>query len=158
MFISRVLLGSGSIFFTIFRFITVKMLWHSVLYNYQGPWLNRDFVSHIIIIFLCRVASMILQFTAGMNSCGHVWEVMCNNWRAFLPLFTNTRGKLKRNGVRDLFDIAWSTPGSNKRDLEEQTVFQWECWLMSSEGVFLLFNLFLLFAFNMFCFTNINRC
>ncbi|XP_057217759.1 G2/M phase-specific E3 ubiquitin-protein ligase-like [Triplophysa rosa] len=92
------------------------------------PTIYGQLVTHYIYH---RVASMIQQFTAGINSCGHLWEVVRSNSVAFLPLFTNTRGNLKRNDVKDLFDIVWSTPGSNRRDLEEETVFQWECWLMS---------------------------
>ncbi|KAA0712531.1 hypothetical protein E1301_Tti019073 [Triplophysa tibetana] len=32
---------------------------------------------------------------------------------------------------RDLFTIKWSVEGSNKRDQEEDRIFQWECLLMS---------------------------
>jgi len=95
---------------------------------------NSDFVSLIITFFLFRVASIIQQFTSGLNSCGRLWEVVLNNWKAFLPLFTNTRGALTRNEVRDLFNIVWSSPGSNRGDLEEETVFLWECWLMLIQG------------------------
>lgn len=105
---------------------------------------------------------MIQQFTAGMNSCGRLWEVAYNNWEAFLPLFTNTRDKLSRMEFKNLFEISWSTPGSNKRDLEEETIFQWECWLMSIQGVFLMytvlyFDLYLLVGFKIICFANIYR-
>ncbi|XP_077091382.1 uncharacterized protein LOC143742419 [Siphateles boraxobius] len=92
------------------------------------PTIYWQLVTHFIYH---RVASIIQQFTSGLNSCGRLWEVVLNNWKAFLPLFTNTRGALTRNEVRDLFDIVWSSTGSNRRDLEEETIFLWECWLMS---------------------------
>ncbi|KAF7709089.1 hypothetical protein HF521_015939 [Silurus meridionalis] len=76
------------------------------------------------------VASMIQQFTTELNSCGQLWEVVLINSTAFLPMITNTRGRLTRHEVRDLFSIVWSEPGSNRRDFEEDTFFQWECWLM----------------------------
>ncbi|XP_058621115.1 G2/M phase-specific E3 ubiquitin-protein ligase-like [Onychostoma macrolepis] len=91
------------------------------------PTIYGQLVTHYIYH---RFASMIQQFTSGLNSCGRLWEVVLNNWTAFHPLFTNTRGTLTRNEVRDLFSIVWSSPGSSRRDLEEDTVFQWECWLM----------------------------
>lgn len=130
-----------------------------VLYKYQVHWKQRFSMSYYFF-FLFRVASMIQQFTSGLNSCGRLWEVVLNNWTAFLPLFTNTRGPLTRNEFRDLFNIVWSSPGSNRRDLEEETVFQWECWLMLIQGkCFLNCTLFcnvILFCFMpfTFCFTH----
>ncbi|XP_039541193.1 uncharacterized protein LOC120488639 [Pimephales promelas] len=109
------------------------------------PTIYGQLVTHFIYH---RVASIIQQFTSGLNSCGRLWEVVLNNWKAFLPLFTNTRGALTRNEVRDLFNIVWSSPGSNRGDLEEETVFLWECWLMliQEEDVGISFEEFLVFV------------
>ncbi|XP_031140366.2 G2/M phase-specific E3 ubiquitin-protein ligase-like [Sander lucioperca] len=60
-----------------------------------------------------------------------MWEMVAMTWREFLPLFTNATQKLSRNDIRNLFTISWSPQGSNHREQEEETVFQWECWLMS---------------------------
>ncbi|XP_031134214.1 G2/M phase-specific E3 ubiquitin-protein ligase-like [Sander lucioperca] len=92
------------------------------------PTIHGQIVTHYLYH---RVASMVQQFIAGMNSCGQMWEMVAMNWREFLPLFTNTTQKLSRNDIRNLFTISWSPQGSNHREQEEETVFQWECWLMS---------------------------
>ncbi|RXN17966.1 zinc finger with KRAB and SCAN domains 3-like protein [Labeo rohita] len=50
-------------------------------------------IKHFIYL---RPASMILQFKAGMNSCGSIWQTVEDNWMAFKPLFTNTQKTLSR--------------------------------------------------------------
>ncbi|XP_052008021.1 G2/M phase-specific E3 ubiquitin-protein ligase-like [Xyrauchen texanus] len=92
------------------------------------PTIHGQIVTHYLYH---RVASMVQQFIAGMNSCGQMWEMVAMNWREFLPLFTNAQEKLSRNDIRNLFTISWSPQGSNHREQEEETVFHWECWLMS---------------------------
>lgn len=55
-------------------------------------------------------------------------------WAQLLPVFTYTGGKLSRHDVQELFTVNWSPQGSVLRDQEEETVFLWECWLMSIQG------------------------
>ncbi|XP_076731533.1 G2/M phase-specific E3 ubiquitin-protein ligase-like [Maylandia zebra] len=76
-----------------------------------------------------RVASMIQQFVAGMDSCGRFWQMVKRCWKQFLPVFTIAGNKLTRNSFQDLFTIGWSPAGSDRR--EKATIFQWEWWLMA---------------------------
>ncbi|KAG9273569.1 G2/M phase-specific E3 ubiquitin-protein ligase-like [Astyanax mexicanus] len=78
-----------------------------------------------------RVASMIHQFVSGLNSCGLMWTMVEKFWEQFLPMFTHTGRTLSRNDVQELFTINWSAQGSNCREQEEDTIYLWECWLMS---------------------------
>ncbi|XP_039858693.1 G2/M phase-specific E3 ubiquitin-protein ligase-like [Simochromis diagramma] len=78
-----------------------------------------------------RVASVIQQFVAGMDSCALFWQMVKRCWKQFLPVFTNAGNKLTRNSFQDLFTIGWSPAGSNRREEEEATIFQWEWWLMA---------------------------
>lgn len=87
-----------------------------------------------------RVASMIQQFVAGMDSCGRFWQMVKRCWKQFLPVFTNAGNKLTRNSFQDLFTIGWSPAGSNRREEEEATIFQWEWWLMAIQGEYIEYN------------------
>ncbi|KAL4007919.1 hypothetical protein ACER0C_001771 [Sarotherodon galilaeus] len=90
--------------------------------------IRGEIVSHFAFH---RVASMIQQFVAGMDSCGQFWQMVKRCWKQFLPVFTNAGNKLTRNSFQDLFTIGWSPAGSNRREEEEATIFQWEWWLMA---------------------------
>lgn len=87
-----------------------------------------------------RVASMVQQFKAGMNSCNLFWEKVATDWHEILPLFTDTSVRLSRTVFRELFYVKWSAEGSNRRDKEEDTMYQWECLLMSIQGKVKLFS------------------
>ncbi|KAA0701571.1 hypothetical protein E1301_Tti022886 [Triplophysa tibetana] len=78
-----------------------------------------------------RVASLVQQFKAGMNSCNLFWEKVATDWHEFLPIFTHTSVRLSRTVFRELFYVKWSAEGSNRREKEEDTMYQWECLLMS---------------------------
>ncbi|KAA0701590.1 hypothetical protein E1301_Tti023855 [Triplophysa tibetana] len=78
-----------------------------------------------------RVASMVQQFKAGMNSCNLFWEKVATDWHEFLPIFTHTSVRLSRTVFRELFYVKWTAEGSNRREKEEDTMYQWECLLMS---------------------------
>ncbi|XP_026035785.1 uncharacterized protein LOC113029020 [Astatotilapia calliptera] len=93
--------------------------------------IRGEIVSHFAFH---RVASMIQQFVAGMDSCGRFWQMVKRCWKQFLPVFTNAGNKLTRNSFQDLFTIGWSPAGSNRREEEEATIFQWEWWLMAIQG------------------------
>ncbi|CAL8378000.1 unnamed protein product [Gadus morhua 'NCC'] len=94
--------------------------------------LNRV-VAHFIFH---RVASMIQQFTAGMNSCGRFWDLVKSYWRQFVPVFTHTGEKLTRHKLLSLFIKARSEEGSNRWEMEESTLYLFEDWLLAiEEGV-----------------------
>jgi hypothetical protein len=81
-----------------------------------------------------RVASMVQQYTAGLNSCGRFFDLVSANWQQFLPIFCSTGGKLTRQTFRGLFLTDWSPEGSNARGEEEETIFQYDDWLIKVEG------------------------
>ncbi|KAA0701586.1 hypothetical protein E1301_Tti023046 [Triplophysa tibetana] len=81
--------------------------------------------------WISEVASMVQQFKAGMNSCNLFWEKVATDWHEFLPIFTHTSVRLSRTVFRELFYVKWSAEGSNRREKEEDTMYQWECLLMS---------------------------
>lgn len=72
---------------------------------------------------------MVQQFISGMNSCGQFWAMVMANWRAFIPVFTNTGEKLTRHKIKNR-----SEEGSNKWELEERTLYLFEDWLVGIEG------------------------
>ena len=77
-----------------------------------------------------RVASMVQQYTARLNSCGRFFDLVSANWQQFLPIFW----KLTRQTFRGLFLTDWSPEGSNARGEEEETIFQYDDWLIKVEG------------------------
>lgn len=90
------------------------------------------FLNTFVLFF--RVASMIQQFVAGMDAFGQLWQTVQRNCINFMPMFTYTHEKLSRSDIRDMFNIRWSPQGCNNREREEDTIFLWECWLMSIES------------------------
>ncbi|KAK0137657.1 hypothetical protein N1851_026146 [Merluccius polli] len=84
-----------------------------------------------------RVASMVQQYTAGLNSCGHFFDLVSANWQQFLTIFCSTVGKLTRQTFRGLFLMDWSPEGSNDREEEEEeeTIFQYDDWLIKVEAL-----------------------
>ncbi|XP_058495271.1 uncharacterized protein LOC131466129 [Solea solea] len=68
-----------------------------------------------------RVASMISQFKAGMNSCGGLWDIVMLNWRVFVPAMTSAH-----QTPLSLFGVCYSRQGCELRAAEETTVNHWE--------------------------------
>ncbi|XP_019904491.2 uncharacterized protein LOC109616028 [Esox lucius] len=78
-----------------------------------------------------RVASMISQFTEGLNSCGGMWDIMKANSAAFMPVMTRTEYVLTLKQFRSLFEVLWSPLESTAlRQAEETTVTSWERFLI----------------------------
>ncbi|XP_017294905.1 uncharacterized protein LOC108249798 isoform X2 [Kryptolebias marmoratus] len=96
---------------------------HSACSN-EIPALYACLVKHWIYH---RVASMISQFTEGLNSCGGLWDLVKLHWEMFLPVMT---GKAQRpltlEEFRELFTFCYSHPDSELRAGEEATVTHWE--------------------------------
>lgn len=88
------------------------------------------------MIFVYRTAKMIHQFTEGLNACGKLWDLVMNNWIAFLPLFTNMQEPLSKAAFKAIFSFNYSRRGSNHREAEEDTIFSWEMVLNMIEGTF----------------------
>ncbi|KAL2102352.1 hypothetical protein ACEWY4_001520 [Coilia grayii] len=80
-----------------------------------------------------QVSSMIHQYIEGMDSCGNFWKMVARNYKAFLPVFTNIGEKLSRATLRAIFKPIYSDEGSNWKELEEDTMFSFERWLVAIE-------------------------
>ncbi|KAE8293749.1 hypothetical protein D5F01_LYC06682 [Larimichthys crocea] len=87
------------------------------------PKIYAYVVKHYIFL---RTAKMIHQFTDGMNAYGKLWDLVMDNWIAFLPLFTNMQEPLSKAAFKAIFRYNYSTRGSNHREAEEDTIFSWE--------------------------------
>ncbi|KAK9519671.1 hypothetical protein VZT92_022383 [Zoarces viviparus] len=74
-----------------------------------------------------RVASMISQFTEGLNSCGGLWETVQSNWEEFVPVMTSAQQQpLTVEEFKQLFTICYSRPDSRLRPTEEVTAGHWQ--------------------------------
>jgi len=79
---------------------------------------------------------MVNQFTEGMNAFGNLWDLVRNNWIAFLPCFTNMRSPLTKSSFKAIFKYEYSPRGTNHREKEEDTIYSWELVLNIIEGTF----------------------
>ncbi|KAJ8364736.1 hypothetical protein SKAU_G00135670 [Synaphobranchus kaupii] len=69
---------------------------------------------------------MILQFTDGINTFGKLWDLVKENWIAFLPLFTNMQEGMTKAVFKAIFSYNYSPQGTNHREAEEETIYSWE--------------------------------
>ncbi|KAJ8346625.1 hypothetical protein SKAU_G00280260 [Synaphobranchus kaupii] len=86
----------------------------------------RGVVKHFAFL---RVSNMVTEFTGGMDEVGQLWQCCCENWEAFLPVFTDCQQPMTRAKFRSLLLINYSPIGSNRRDEEEETIYTWELFL-----------------------------
>lgn len=56
------------------------------------------------------------------------------NWKKFIPVFCDEGKKLTRADLKNMFRPSYSAEGSNLKELEEDTVFYFEEWLVAVEG------------------------
>ncbi|XP_042268208.1 uncharacterized protein LOC121897638 isoform X2 [Thunnus maccoyii] len=87
------------------------------------PKIYAYVVKHYIFL---RTTKMICQFTEGMNAFGKLWDLVTENWIAFLPLFTNMQEPLSKAAFKAIFSYNYSSRGTNRRDAEEDTIYSWE--------------------------------
>ncbi|XP_042272961.1 uncharacterized protein LOC121900595 [Thunnus maccoyii] len=95
------------------------------------------FYIHLVKHFIYhRVASMISQFTDGMNSCGGLWDTVQSHWEAFVPVMTSVQQQpLTLKEFKQLFTVCYSQPDSQLRAAEEATAGHWETVLtLVSDG------------------------
>lgn len=84
---------------------------------------------------LCRVASMILQFKDGLNSCGGLWDVIESRWEMFVPVMTSVpQHPLTWPEFQQLFTVCYSQSEGSLRTAEEATVGHWEAALEEVRG------------------------
>ncbi|XP_029904634.1 G2/M phase-specific E3 ubiquitin-protein ligase-like [Myripristis murdjan] len=84
--------------------------------------------SHLVKHYIYhRVASMISQFTKGLDSCGGLWETVQSHWEAFVPVMTSAEQQpLSLEEFTQLFTVCYSDEGSQFREAEEATAQHWE--------------------------------
>ncbi|KAJ4938542.1 hypothetical protein JOQ06_003155 [Pogonophryne albipinna] len=87
------------------------------------PKIYSYVVKHYIFL---RTAKMVNQFTEGMNAFGKLWDLVRNNWIAFLHCFTNMRTPLTKSSFKAIFKYEYSPRGTNHREKEEDTIYSWE--------------------------------
>ena len=93
----------------------------------------------------CRISAEIDQFTSGMNEVGQFWEIIRDNHEVFKPLFCHSPKQLTKNVIDSLCTYCYSDQGSNRRAVEEQTVYAWELFLEAIEGIDLIYSYLTLF-------------
>ncbi|KAJ4934403.1 hypothetical protein JOQ06_007198, partial [Pogonophryne albipinna] len=96
------------------------------------PKIYSYVVKHYIFL---RTAKMVNQFTEGMNAFGKLWDLVRNNWIAFLHCFTNMRTPLTKSSFKAIFKYEYSPRGTNHREKEEDTIYSWELVLNLIEVV-----------------------
>ncbi|KAF6724319.1 G2/M phase-specific E3 ubiquitin-protein ligase [Oryzias melastigma] len=94
-------------------------------YSTEMPTIYACLVKHYIYH---RVASMISQFTQGLNSCGGLWDLVKAHWEMFLPVMTSTRRQqpLTLEEFMKLFNVSFSHSDSELRAAEEATFSHWQ--------------------------------
>ncbi|KAK2835161.1 hypothetical protein Q5P01_015645 [Channa striata] len=102
------------------------------------PGISSASSEEIPAIYMClvkhhiyhRVASMISQFTEGLNSCGGLWDVVQSHWEAFVPVMTSAQQQpLSLGTFKQLFTVCYSRSDGLLRAAEEATVGHWETLL-----------------------------
>ncbi|XP_013885211.1 G2/M phase-specific E3 ubiquitin-protein ligase [Austrofundulus limnaeus] len=93
-------------------------------HSYEISTIYACLVKHYIYH---RVASMVSQFTEGLNSCGGLWDLVKCHWETFLPVMTGKEQRpLTLEEFKELFTFCYSHADSKLRAGEEATVSQWE--------------------------------
>ncbi|KAF3844587.1 hypothetical protein F7725_007750 [Dissostichus mawsoni] len=87
------------------------------------PKIYAYVVKHYIFL---RTAKMVNQLTEGMNAFGNLWDLVRNNWIAFLPCFTNMRTPLTKSSFKAILKYEYSPRGTHHREKEEDTIYSWE--------------------------------
>ena len=82
-----------------------------------------------------RVSAEIEQFCSGLNKVCGLWDVIKSDPLPWVDVFCTTK-ELTRSFFLDEVEIQYSAEGSNRRQKEEDTVYDWEIFLKDIEGKF----------------------
>jgi hypothetical protein len=75
------------------------------------------------------------EFARGLNCVFRLYDLVKSNSVSFQPLFVKQTGKeLGRNEFKSLLQYKFSDIGSNKKQLEDETVYAWEMLLQDMQG------------------------
>lgn len=88
-------------------------------------------------MFSYRISGEISQFKQGMNEVGKTWDYIQDNANVFKPLFCYRKEEPSLDDVMGLFTVSYSVNGSNARTMEDATIYAWELFLQSIEGILL---------------------
>ena len=72
-----------------------------------------------------------MQFQTGMDV---LWKVIKDHPTVTSDLLVHHAQGLKYQTFRKLYDINYSDIGSNRRLMEEDTIYSWECFVKDSAG------------------------
>lgn len=102
-------------------------------------WVINEFICRWLLQFSSllgfRVASMVSQFTEGLNSCGGLWDLVKCHWETFLPVMTGKEQRpLTLEEFKELFTLCYSHADTELRAGEEATVSHWETVLTFVRG------------------------
>jgi hypothetical protein len=70
------------------------------------------------------------QFTEG---AAQLWPIVLQQPRLLQQLFVSSKA-ITYNQLKKLYKVEFSPAGSNKRMMEDDTMFSWECFLKECEG------------------------
>ncbi len=70
-----------------------------------------------------------------MNEVSGAWEFVKKNSAAFKPLFCHSPRQLSAEELSKIFKVSYSEIGTNARTLEDVTVYAWEMFVQSIEGI-----------------------
>ena len=79
------------------------------------------------------VNAEIHQFLDGLNYVGNFVQLMMSNPNVFLTRMCENTNKLSASQFMQLYTVEFSAAGSNKRELEEQTVYSLELFFKDVE-------------------------
>ncbi|XP_070412239.1 G2/M phase-specific E3 ubiquitin-protein ligase-like [Nothobranchius furzeri] len=74
------------------------------------------------------------RFMDGLQTL-EVSSAIINNHETLKILFVGGLQTISLQDMQDLFSVQHAEPGSNKRRLENQTIYFWNDWLMEVDGV-----------------------
>lgn len=78
---------------------------------------------------------LFFRFVEGLRTLGLLDEMQKNS-ELFYDLFVCEERPLLARDLCTLFEVCFSTQGSNKRATENQTICYWRDWLIDIEGKF----------------------
>ncbi|XP_077981079.1 G2/M phase-specific E3 ubiquitin-protein ligase-like isoform X2 [Glandiceps talaboti] len=84
-------------------------------------------------LVLIRTSAAVNQFSQGLDDVGQLHKLMKSNPRQFMPLFVSAGEKVKRAEFKELYTVAYSEEGGNRKIKEEATVYSFEIYIEELE-------------------------
>ena len=102
---------------------------------YSSVYNEKDMIVSCLLkqAFVFSVNAEIHQFLDGLNCVGNLGQLMLSSPHVFFSIMCEQTDKLTASEFIKLYTIEFSTAGSNKRELEEQTMYSFELFLRDVE-------------------------